>query len=68
MNVPEVFNAAITYGPQLAGACLMICGGAAMIAALTPTPVDDGVIASVVSVIKKVSDVLGWNVLNAKNK
>lgn len=41
-----------------------VVGVAAMIAALTPTPADDSILA----VVRKVLDFVGGNFLHAKNK
>jgi hypothetical protein len=45
-------------------AMLMVIGGAATIAAMTPTPKDDGILAK----MKGVLDFVAMNVLKAKNK
>ena len=44
-------------------AVLAVIGAAATIAALTPTAKDDGIVA----VLRKIVDVIGMNVGNAKN-
>ena len=43
---------------------LAVIGAAAAIAALTPTPRDDGIVAFV----RKVIDIIGMNIGNAKNR
>lgn len=58
---------AITYvtgnWDAIGGAILAVIGAAATIAALTPTAKDDGAVA----VLRKIVDVIGMNVGNAKN-
>lgn len=46
-------------------ALVVACAG---IAALTPTPKDDAAVGKVLSFLRKVIDVVGLNVGNAKNK
>lgn len=68
MNIGEIFTWITTNGPAIVSSALAVCGAAAMIAALTPTSKDDTVIAGIQNGIKKVADILGFNVMNAKNE
>lgn len=56
MTFTEVITEVLTVGPQ-------VIGVAAVIAAVTPTPADDGVVA----VLRKILDMLAFNFGQAKN-
>ena len=46
---------------------LAVVGAASAVAALTPTPKDDKIISTILKVIRKIANVFGLNVGNAKN-
>lgn len=54
----------VANGVDILEALLSIVGGASILAAITPTAKDD----SVLSVVRKVLDLVAANVGNAKNK
>lgn len=54
----------LAAAPDWLQALTLLIGGASAIAALTPTPKDDGVLR----VLRKIIDVLALNVLGAKNE
>lgn len=60
----EYLNQAIENWDTYSVAVLAVMGAAAAIAALTPTPKDDGIVAF----LRKVIDIIGMNILNAKNR
>ena len=60
----EYLNLAIENWDTYSVAILAIMGAAAAIAALTPTPRDDGIVAF----LRKVIDIIGMNIGNAKNR
>ena len=57
----------VEQAPVYIGVALQIIGAAAAVAALTPTPKDDKIISQILGIVKKVADILGMNVGNAKN-
>lgn len=58
-----VIAAVLSAAPDWLQAITLLIGGASAIAALTPTPKDDGVLL----VLRKVVDFLALNILGAKN-
>lgn len=54
----------VEHAPQYIQIATSVVGIASIIAAMTPTPADDGVVLT----IRKVLDFLAFNFLNAKNK
>lgn len=63
-SIVEYANYVIANWASISATILSVIGAAATIAALTPTPRDD----SVVAMVRKVLDIVGMNILNAKNK
>ena len=57
-------NYILEHAGELFAILTSVIGTASLIAALTPTPKDDGVLKK----IKSLLDILGANVFNAKNK
>lgn len=53
--------------PQYLQILLSVVGTAALIAAATPTPKDDTIVAKIQTALKKIADFLGANFGNAKN-
>lgn len=64
----SVINFVVENHVEIIEAILAIVGAAAAIAAVTPSPKDDKVVSKVLGIVKKVADVVGMNVANAKNK
>ena len=60
----EYLNLVIENWDTYSVAVLAVMGAAAAIAALTPTPRDDGIVAF----LRKVIDIIGMNIGNAKNR
>jgi len=60
----EIINSLMASVPAWISAISLLVAGAAAIAALTPTPKDDAILAR----IRKIVDMLALNVGNAKNK
>ncbi len=59
-----MFDWLFAHGTDIIQIAAYIVAGAAGIAALTPTPKDDGIVAG----IRKIIDLLGMNWGNAKNE
>ena len=60
----EYLNLVIENWDTYSVAVLAVMGAAAAIAALTPTPMDDGIVAF----LRKVIDIIRMNIGNAKNR
>lgn len=67
MSGSEIIQYITTNYVQIIETALVVIGAAAAVAALTPTPKDDSAIAKVQGIVKKIADVLGLNIGNAKN-
>jgi len=67
MSGSEIIAYITTNYVEIIEVTLTVIGAAAAVAALTPTPKDDSVIGKVQGIVKKIADVLGLNIGNAKN-
>ncbi len=70
MDFVEILNYIMVQGPSIIDSILVVVGGAALLATITPTPKDDatvGVVKKVLLSAKSVLNILGANFGKARN-